>query len=345
MSNLKHASRKTKRWAIILVIEIILICILIPVVLIYAKLNSKQDANASVNKEDILINDIDTSSLTGYDNIALFGVDTRDGDLTGDTRSDAILILSINHNTKNIKLLSVYRDTCVKVPDYGLTKCCHAYAYGGAELAMSTLNTNFDLNITEFATVDFGVLADIIDDVGGIDIEITDAEFALINALIDEQNKMTGSNSSHLESAGYQHLDGTQAVAYSRIRKSDSDFQRTERQRTVLGKLFEKIKSASFTSLVKIVDDVLPEMYTNLSNSKLLALAKEASSYNITDSTGFPFEVVTGTLASDGLSYDFADGFNDNVTELHQYLFDDQDYTPSTTVQEIGDEIYASRVK
>ena len=117
-----------------------------------------------------------------------------------DARSDSIIVLSINHDTKKIKMLSIFRDTCVKVPEYGLTKACHAYAYGGAELAMSTLNMNFDLNLTEFATVDFGVMADIIDDVDGIDIDLTQEELDVINPLIDEQNNVTGSNSEHLRS-------------------------------------------------------------------------------------------------------------------------------------------------
>lgn len=341
----KKKSSKAKRWGIIFGIELILILILIPVIFLYSKLSLVRTATKSeVDKANIVINedvDISTSTaLKGYRNIAFFGVDSRDGMLEGNTRSDSIIIVSINQETKDVKLTSVYRDTCLRVPGYGLTKATHAYAYGGAELAMSMLNTNLDLDITEFATVDFGVLAKIIDAVGGIEIEVSDAEFSLINALIDEQNRVTGSDSPHLESSGYQHLNGTQATAYARIRKIDSDFKRSERQRLVLSKIFEKAKTADIGTLLNMIDTILPEVYTNLSSNELIMLAKDIFSYNISDSEGFPFEKTTGSLQSDGLSYVFAENLEQNVKELHAYLFDNEAYTPSSTVTDISSELY-----
>ena len=192
----KKRSSKTKRWGIIFGIELVLILILIPVVFVYAKLSLIQTASASdVDKANIVINnDVDATTqkaLKGYRNIALFGVDSRDGSLQTGARSDSIMVISINQETKDVKITSIYRDTCLKVPGYGFSKATHAYAYGGAELSMSMLNTNLDLDITEFATVDFGVLAKIIDAVGGIDLDISDAEYSLINPLIDEQNSVT----------------------------------------------------------------------------------------------------------------------------------------------------------
>lgn len=341
----KKKSSKTKRWGIIFGIELILILILIPVIFLYAKLSLVNTATKSdVDKANIVINedvDVTTStSLKGYRNIAFFGVDSRDGSLKTGTRSDSIIVVSINQETKDVKLTSIYRDTCMRVPGYGFTKATHAYAYGGAELSMSMLNTNLDLDITEFATVDFGVLAKIIDAVGGIEIDVSDAEFSLINALIDEQNRVTGSDSPHLETSGYQHLNGTQATAYARIRKIDSDFKRSERQRLVLSKIFEKAKTADIGTLLDMIDTILPQVYTNLSSNELIMLAKDIFSYNISDSTGFPFEKTTGSLASDGLSYVFAENFEQNVRELHAYLFDNEDYTPSSTVTEISNDLY-----
>ena len=341
----KKKSSKTKRWGIIFGIELILILILIPVIFLYAKLSLVNTATKSdVDKANIVINedvDVTTSTaLKGYRNIAFFGVDSRDGSLKTGTRSDSIIVVSINQETKDVKLTSIYRDTCMRVPGYGFTKATHAYAYGGAELAMSMLNTNLDLDITEFATVDFGVLAKIIDAVGGIEIEVSDAEFSLINALIDEQNRVTGSDSPHLETSGYQHLNGTQATAYARIRKIDSDFKRSERQRLVLSKIFEKAKTADIGTLLDMIDTILPQVYTNLSSNELIMLAKDIFSYNISDSTGFPFEKTTGSLASDSLSYVFAENFEQNVRELHAYLFDNEDYTPSSTVTEISNDLY-----
>lgn len=341
----KKRSSKTKRWGIIFGIELVLILILIPVVFVYAKLSLIQTASASdVDKANIVINnDVDATTqkaLKGYRNIALFGVDSRDGSLQTGARSDSIMVISINQETKDVKITSIYRDTCLKVPGYGFTKATHAYAYGGAELSMSMLNTNLDLDITEFATVDFGVLAKIIDAVGGIDLDISDAEYSLINPLIDEQNSVTGSDSEHISGPGYQHVNGTQATAYARIRKIDSDFKRAERQRIVLSKVFEEAKSANIGTLLNIIDTILPEVYTNMTSTDLISLAKDIFNYNIADQTGWPFEKETGTPPSDGLSYVFADSLEQNVNELHEYLFDNEEYTPSSTVSDISYELY-----
>lgn len=341
----KKRSSKTKRWGIIFGIELVLILILIPVVFVYAKLSLIQTASASdVDKANIVINnDVDATTqkaLKGYRNIALFGVDSRDGSLQTGARSDSIMVISINQETKDVKITSIYRDTCLKVPGYGFSKATHAYAYGGAELSMSMLNTNLDLDITEFATVDFGVLAKIIDAVGGIDLDISDAEYSLINPLIDEQNSVTGSDSEYISGLGYQHVNGTQATAYARIRKIDSDFKRAERQRIVLSKVFEEAKSANIGTLLNIIDTILPEVYTNMTSTDLISLAKDIFNYNIADQTGWPFEKETGSLPSDGLSYVFADSLEQNVTELHKYLFDNEDYTPSSTVSDISYELY-----
>lgn len=341
----KKRSSKTKRWGIIFGIELVLILILIPVVFVYAKLSLIQTASASdVDKANIVINnDVDATTqkaLKGYRNIALFGVDSRDGSLQTGARSDSIMVISINQETKDVKITSIYRDTCLKIPGYGFSKATHAYAYGGAELSMSMLNTNLDLDITEFATVDFGVLAKIIDAVGGIDLDISDAEYSLINPLIDEQNSVTGSDSEYISGPGYQYVNGTQATAYARIRKIDSDFKRAERQRIVLSKVFEKAKSANIGTLLNIIDTILPEVYTNMTSTDLISLAKDIFNYNIADQTGWPFEKETGSLPSDGLSYVFADSLEQNVKELHEYLFDNEDYNPSSTVSDISYELY-----
>ena len=343
----RKKNAKAKRWGVVVVIELLLIIILIPALYIYLKLSSVQEATAAeVDKANIVINeDVDevtVQKLKGFKTIALFGLDAREEGSLEDTgsRSDSIILVVIDNDNKEIKLLSVYRDTCVQVPDYGLEKITHAYAYGGAELAMSTLNRNFDLSITEFASVDFAVLADIIDAVGGLDIELTDVEVEWINECIHEQNRITGSDSPDIWESGMQHLDGTQATAYARIRKADSDFVRAERQRTVLKLVFEKARDISLKSVMKIMDKVLPEVYTNLSKAEMLSLANDLYQYEIVDSEGFPFEKTTGSLYSDELSYVFASDYLWNVTEMHKYLYENEEYQPSSTVQDISYEIY-----
>lgn len=345
----KKRNAKAKRWGVIVVIEILLIIILIPALYVYMKLSSVQEATAAeVDKANIVINeDVDEityQKLKGYKTIALYGLDAREEGNLDDTgsRSDAIIIVAIDNDNKQIKLLSVYRDCCVRVPDVGLDKITHAYSYGGAELAMSTLNTNFDLGITEFASVDFGVLADIIDAVGGLDIELTDAEVMWINECIHEQNRITGSDSDDIWESGLQHLDGTQATAYARIRKADSDFARAERQRTVLKLIFEKAKDIKLKSIMAIMDSVLPEVYTNLSKTEMLSLANDLYQYEIVESEGFPFDKTTGSLYYDELSYVFAIDYLWNVQEMHNFLYSNEEYQPSVTVQDVANEIYNS---
>lgn len=343
----KKKNAKARRWGIIVVIELLLIIILIPALYVYLKLSSVQEATAAeVDKSSIVINeDVDeltVQKLKGFKTIALFGLDAREEGSLEDTgsRSDAIILVAINSDQKEIKLLSVYRDTCVNVPEYGLEKVTHAYAYGGAQLAMSTLNKNFDLGVTEFASVDFAVLAKIIDAIGGLDMELTDAEVMYINECIHEQNRITGSDSPDIWESGMQHLDGTQATAYARIRKADSDFVRAERQRTVLKLVFEKARDINLKSVMKIMDSVLPEVYTNLSKAEMLSLANDLYQYEIVDSEGYPFEKTTGSLYYDELSYVFASDYLWNVQEMHKYLYSNEEYQPSTTVQEIANEIY-----
>ncbi len=202
-SNKKHKKRmsKGKKWGIVFGVEILAIIILVPVIYIMVQLGRIKTATKDeVNLDNISINDMDSNVLAeikeGYRNIVLYGVDARDGSLDKGNRSDTIIIVSINNQTKDVKLCSVYRDSLFSIPDYGFDKVTHAYSYGGAELSMSVLNTNLDLNITEFVTVNFDVLAEVIDALGGLELTLeSDDEVEQINLCIAEQNAVTGSDS------------------------------------------------------------------------------------------------------------------------------------------------------
>ena len=275
-----------------------------------------------IDEESIVVNSNVDENLKDYRNIALFGVDSRDNSFSN-TRSDCIIIVSIHKKTNDVKLTSVYRDTYVDIPGHGLDKITHAYAYGGPELAINTLNKNLDLNITEFVTVNFETVKTVVDNIGGIRITVTDAEASQI---------------SGLSSGGTYTLDGEQALAYSRIRKIDSDYQRTERMRTVLEAVFDKIKSLDISSLSNFVDIILPLISTNLSSNEIISMIPSAPFYSIKDSEGWPYDVR-------GISTDAWYGvpvtLESNVKELHSELFGNDDYTPSETVQEISDDIIA----
>ncbi len=206
---------------------------------------------------------------TNVTNIALFGVDTRD--VTSDAgRSDAVLILSIDRKHNKIKLISLARDTCVQIDGHGTDKLTHAYAYGGPQLAVKTLNQNFGMDIEDFVTVNFAQLASIIDYIGGVVINVTEEEREFINTeCFDEQNNL-GIETKTLEESGNVRLTGGQALAYARNRDIGSDTARAGRQREVLMAMFNEVKSMNFTKLPGLVGMVLSQCLTSLSDSEMM---------------------------------------------------------------------------
>ena len=310
-----------KKWAKILLIILLIIIIMIIAVCWYGKNKLNKINYMDISKEDIEINEKVEEKLTGYRNIAIFGIDTRDNTYE-DSRSDCIVIASINHDKKEIKLVSVYRDTYLKITGRSLDKVNHAYWYGGPALSLSTLNTNLDLNITEFVTVNFEATKDIIDAIGGVEITVTDAEAKRIPGL---------------EKGGTYLLSGEQALAYGRIRKIDNDYVRTERMRTVISTAFEKVKTKNITELNKLVDMLLPEVYTNIEEKEIISLIPKMYAYKITESIGWPYETKGITL--NGVWYGPTKKKKKNVSELHETLFGEENYEPTTTVKEISNSI------
>ena len=214
----------------------------------------------------------------GYWTIAVFGVDSRDGNLEKGALSDVEMICNIDKKTGEIQLVSVYRDTYLKIDSDGTYhKINEAYLKGGHEQAVSALEENLDLKFDNYATFNWKAVADAINILGGIDLELSDAEFAYINSFITETVESTGIPSQHLEHAGMNHLDGVQAVAYARLRLMDTDFNRTARQRKVITLAMEKAKTASFSELNNILVTVLPQISTDLGIGDLIPLAKNVN--------------------------------------------------------------------
>lgn len=318
---------KSEKGGILKVLGVLLIIILILLGLAlgigYAFISDKlSNVNyVDIDEANIELNSGVEQELKDYRNIAIFGLDSRDNSFSN-SRSDCIIIVSINKKTNDVKLTSVYRDTYVDIEGHGLDKITHAYAYGGPELAINTLNKNLDLNITEFVTVNFDTVETIVDSIGGITLTITDSEASQIG----------------FSSGGTYTLDGKEALAYSRIRKIDSDYQRTERMRTVLEAVFNKVKKQELSEISNFVDMVLPHISTNMSTNSIISLVPSAVFYKITDSTGWPYDV--SGYSSDAW-YGVPVTLESNVQELHQEVFGNSDYTPSDTVQEISDSIIA----
>ena len=324
INNRKTNKKKNKGLKIFGIIVLILIIIVAGIVAggawyVGDKLG-KIDFDSELTADDIEVNSGVTEKLSKYRNIALFGLDSRTNSLD-ESRSDCIIIVSINEETKEVKLLSIYRDTYLKLTDSSLDKITHAYAYGGPKLALSTLNTNLDLDITEYATVNFKTVEKVVDEIGGIQMTVTSAE---------------ASNIPGLSKAGTYNLNGEQALAYARIRKIDSDYKRTERMRDVLTAVFNKVKKMDIGKINSLMDTVLPYVRTNISSGEIVSLIPDAVSYSIGESVGWPYKTKGITLSA---WYGVPVTLESNVKQLHKDLFDEQDYEPSETVKEISNSI------
>lgn len=291
-----------------------------------------------IPSDDIEVTEGIEEKMNGYRTIAIFGVDSRSNELVKGTRSDCIILATINEKTKEVKLTSVYRDTYLELTGRSLDKITHAYAYGGAALAISSLNTNLDLNIKEFVTVNFESVVDIVNAVGGVSINITNEELKYINGYIDEINRVTGNSASHVTKIGKQNLNGVQALAYGRIRyTAGGDYKRTERMRDIMMAVVDKAKRMSITQLNKLADTLLPKVYTNINSGEIISLIPQLASYKITDSTGWPYNTKGVTIS--GVWYGVPVTLESNVKELHEKVYGQTDYEPSEKVKEISQKI------
>lgn len=298
-----------------------------------------------IPKEDIIINEgvEQLASLgEGYLNVALFGVDSREGDLEKNTRTDCIIVASLNKETKEIKMASVYRDTLLDLSEGTLQKCNAAYSFGGPKQAINMLNMNLDLDIQNYVTVDFGVVTEVIDLLGGLDIEIKEEEVEPLNKFVYETGQVAGKEAHFVRGSGVQHLDGVQATTYARIRSTaGGDFTRTERQRLVIEKIVEKLMKSDLSTINKIIDKVFPTISTNFTMTEILSYAKYFNQYKLGENTGFPIDKATDTVSGLG-SIVIPVSLEDNVKKLHEFLFGTEEgYTPSGKVQSISGKIVA----
>ncbi|EYE89772.1 LytR family transcriptional regulator [Fervidicella metallireducens AeB] len=252
---------------------------------------SKSDLELGIKPQNQL-DSIEKENLKDVINIALFGTDI--GRSKGDVpHSDAIIIATIDPKHKKIKLSSIMRDTYVTIEGHGQTKITEAYTYGGPELAIKTLNQNFDLNIRDYATVNFFSLEKVIDILGGIEADIKDYEIKELNYRIKEVANLEGKNPTLIKRTGPQKLNGIQAVAYSRIRKvGNGDYERTERQRKVLSQLTEKVQNAGVSKYPTLVSQILPLVETSMSKIDIVKTGVSVLSSDIKaiDNIRFPLD-------------------------------------------------------
>lgn len=321
MSNKEKKNRLNTFWKVVIILLLILILIVGGTFLfLNSKLNKMEKVNLDENELDVSA-DID-KNLSDYRNIAIFGIDSREDSYNKGNRSDGIIIASINNKTKDVNLVSVYRDTYVDIEGHGLDKITHAYSYGEAPLAIKTLNKNLDLNIKDFITVNFDAVKEIVDYIGGVSMTITSEEVSHIPGI---------------SKAGTYNLTGDQALAYARIRYAEGgDYKRTERMRDVLTAVVNKLKTMDISQINKFIDVALPKIRTNISSSEIFSFIPSAKSLKITKSIGWPYE--TKGITKDRW-YGVPITLESNVTKLHQEMFGEEDYMPSQTVKEISNKI------
>ena len=341
----KMANKKTKKkrkglkiFGIIVLILIIMLGAIVGAGYWFISDKFSKMQQVDINEEELNVSAQAEENLSEYRNIAIFGVDSRSNNLEQGNRSDCIIIASINNNTKEIRLISVYRDTYVQIEGHGLDKITHAYSYGSAPLAIKTLNTNLDLNIKEFVTVNFDSVAEAVDKLGGVTINIeSQEELKYLNSYIDETANVTGKSNAKVAGTGKQKLNGVQAVAYSRIRyTAGGDYKRTERMRTVIEAMVEKIKTKSIGEINSFIDFMMPKVYTNITAGDIISLLPSVASFKIGESLGWPYNTKGITLDR---WYGVPVTLESNVTKLHQELFGETDYTPTQDVKTISNQI------
>lgn len=315
-------------------------------------IDSGSNVDVVVNK-DVYDNYTEPENpMARYMQVALFGLDSRKRKLGAEaSRSDTIIIACIDTQEKTIKLVSVYRDTYLNLTNGTYNKCNGAYAAGGEARAMTMLNTNLDLYITDYVTVGFWGLIDAIDKLGGVWIDVQQSEIVHLNSY---QQSMVGTTTDGIDydaeagvdytpvtQSGLQRLNGLQATAYCRIRYVGDDYGRTERQRKVIAAMMEAARGMSLNELTAILNsDVFEEFSTSIDLDVIISMLGDIGEYEIVESCGFPAMdmLQSGTIGGKGSCVVPMD-LTANVSRLHEILFGVTDYQPSSTVQEYSRQI------
>ena len=340
----KKKARRTRIITMVVVEFFTLVCIF-AFGFVYRYMHMTADVAFDVSK--VRNDNIDITQkqkMSGYWTVAVFGVDSRNGDVGKGANADVQIIANIDMGTGDITLASVYRDTYLNLGNGSrYAKSNAAYAEGGPEQAVAMLNKNLDLDIENYVTFNWKAVADVIDLLGGVDIDVSKAAFYYMNAYIHETCIKSGISAEnpaamYIKEAGLQHLNGVQAVAYARLRYMDNDFERTKRQREVIAQCLDRAKKTDLATLTKIIDTVLPQVAFNVNTADIIELAKGISRYNIKQSVGFPQDLKNQMMGKKGDCVIPAT-LESNVVWLHSVLFNDEDYHVSDAVKKYSQKI------
>lgn len=334
--------RKKRAKLVFIIAELFVLAILAVILYGVSKLNKINRPGNEIMDQVEVNDDIKQEVLEVTENfrtIAVFGLDNRSNGNFDSGNSDVIIIVAINNETHEVKMCSVYRDTYLDIGDGKFRKCNAAFAKGGPQAAISMLNKNLDLNITDYVTVDFNAVVECIDLLGGIELTITDAEAHYMIGYVEGLNEQTGNTSEVPETGGTYILDGVQATAYARIRQTEgSDYKRTERQRTIIAKMLDKVQQSDLKTVNLIIDAMFEDIETSFSNAELISLAAKIFDYELAGSAGFPFSKNSIELGSKG-SVVAPCTLESNVMELHKFLYNNDEYVPSATVKANSEKI------
>lgn len=339
--------KKKHRVRNFIITLLVLLFLVIPILAIAARMIGITQGVSTQDIKKLLSDEVkksqETGAMAGYTNIALFGLDSTQQSLdSGNNRTDVMIIASINNKTGDAKLVSLYRDTYLDVGDGNYQKANAAYAFGGPEQAIKMINKNLDLNITDYVTVGFEGVTDLVDEVGGVEIDVQSDEIEHLNNYQSTMATELGKEYIPVTAPGVQTLNGLQATAYCRIRYTDGgDFKRTERQKEVLSKAFEKLKKSGPVTMIKAANSLSSEVRTSLNPAEIASLAMKAMRFNISETGGFPNDQYRAVGYIGDQSCVIPVHLTDNVVWLHQYLFNDSSYQVSSTVQEISDQVSA----
>ena len=354
-SRRKKKKNRRKKRIVLFVMELLILACLAVGVFVFAKVNAGlrnfqqlDTADENQNMDNVQMNEgvaVD-KVMSGYTNILLLGLDHREDESFDYCNSDTMMICSINNDNGEVRLVSVYRDTYLNInPEtYDFQKANAAYCWGSAAQCISMINKNLDLNITDYVAVDFKALAVLVDDIGGIDVTLTELEIGHLNNYCVETSRVTGMPYEELpQIAGTYTLNGVQAVAYARIRYGGgNDQKRTQRQRLVIEKIVSKARQGGIGAVTNIINDVFPYCKTSLSNAMIVKMATQMiGAYDIVNTTGFP-SAFLGDSPYINSEYLVPVTLEQNVRDLHTFLFNDASYEPSDTVKEYSQYIIDS---
>ncbi len=350
-ANGKRRLSRSKTKLILFGIEIVIILIMLTVLYLVMHKSSDGPKMAELDPQVLEIHENvqqlkeEGGAMQGYRNIALFGLDAEnDSQLYKSSHSDSIMIASVNMDTGDIRLVSVYRDTYLNLGNDDYWKATQAYFSGGAEQAVKMLNMNLDMDITDFVAVGYKGLRNVVDGLGGIYINVENEEIVhhLNNYQIGISNVLQCDYTPVTE-PGYQLLNGMQATAYCRIRYGGGDdYKRTARQREVLMALEEQAKKTDLVTLTKVFNDCIGDIYTSLDSGDILDLLADIGKYSIVEQNAIPQEGMrtVGNIGAKG-SCIVPKSLEDNVVWLHEFLFGDENYTVTENVKEYENKIKA----